>query len=159
MLIDDENVKMSYISGFEFVFLDNENQIEVLYSGMTGREQVLLNGRVVSQSRNYRFMSSHLFSDADADYEIELGLESISSASFACSFRKDSKLIRTYKLKHITKESRMSPAWSYLLSVVVALAISLLDLGFWISLAIAVLAIISISVYLTRGRWEYSIDV
>ena len=157
MLIDDENVKMSYISGFEFVFLDNENQIEVLYSGMTGREQVLLNGRVVSQSRNYRLKSSHDFHDAGTDYKVKMELESISSGSFACSFFKDSNLIRTYKLKRIRGENRFSPVLLFILSIAVALAFSLLDLGIWITLAIVLPIIVGISAFLDRGRWEYSI--
>ena len=52
MLIDDENVKFSYLKGFVFTFRDNGKRIEALYSGITGLEQVLLNGDVVSQSRN-----------------------------------------------------------------------------------------------------------
>lgn len=89
---------VSYRDGYYFPFQQGEHLIEVKASAKSGRESIYVDGKLVSEFRNWGTSSCTSIKVGKETYEIEVKMAKILSGEVHCTLIKDSTHVETQKL-------------------------------------------------------------
>ena len=90
------NFKCSLLQGFRFKFTVDGKDIFLLVSAWNGKEKVIYNSEIISQSQSYNLRSSHSFLIDDISYKIILITESLLKGKWQCHLLKEERKIQSY---------------------------------------------------------------
>jgi hypothetical protein len=79
----------SGLRGYWFIFHEDGHTFAHWAGPVTGKEEVYLDGQLVSESRKFSLKSSHTIQTAQALYSMSLRSPSISSAAVECTLSKN----------------------------------------------------------------------
>ncbi|WP_111979452.1 hypothetical protein [Algibacillus agarilyticus] len=101
----NDKVEFSVKNGMSFTFNDEGNVVVYKANSLSGKESVIVNDQVVSESKNYKKHSTHQFEYNEKNYTIELIVNSLIKGDVTCNFSVENKLITAYKLNYIKKKT------------------------------------------------------
>ena len=116
---------ISLIKGANFVFIDDDNEINFRVYPYSGKEEVYFNGQLVSFEKSYGFNSYHEFHMNGNSYELQAATK-ITKIFFRCVLKKGGVL-------HSSKNVIFKPKWTFLrvlLGVFIILFLSYIDFTF-----------------------------
>ena len=91
--------------GYKFYFQDGDNQIACFGSYFTGKEEVFVNDELVSDKRNQKIASGHLFKHGKDDFEVRFEMRNILSGRLECSLYKNGQFIKSYQKSSLLNNS------------------------------------------------------
>ncbi|WP_113906643.1 hypothetical protein [Aliidiomarina celeris] len=68
---NEKNIKLS---ACEVYFEHQGRTIKLWFSSFSGKEEIYINGELVSHSRSWRFKNTHRFTYEGTNYEVEVGV-------------------------------------------------------------------------------------
>jgi len=80
-------------NGICFEFEDGDNTIKLVASGSSGRENVYVNDVEVSQTRNIKFTSRHIFENNGNKYDLTINVTHLFRGGLEVTLLKDNMLI------------------------------------------------------------------
>ena len=89
---------VSYRDGYYFSFQQNEHLIEVKASAKSGKERIFVDGKLVSEIRNWGTSSCTEIKVGRDKYEVEVTMAKILSGEVHCTLIKDNTHVETQKL-------------------------------------------------------------
>lgn len=149
-----ETSTASGIRGYWFVFHEDGHTFAHWAGPVTGKEEVYLDGQLVSESRKFSLTSSHTVQTAQALYSLSLRSLSVSSAAVECTLSKNNTPLARSVARY---ESNVPKAVRFALIATVAGALYVqYKLGLPLSLTGAALIAIGATAFtiaVKRGRY------
>ncbi|WP_440055456.1 hypothetical protein ACSLBF_04755 [Pseudoalteromonas sp. T1lg65] len=142
----NEFVEVSFKEGATFIFQVDSNEIVYQCSPFSGKEFVSVNGKLVSESQNYKLKSNHKFMVDGVEYEITFESKDLIKGRNECSLNKEGVLVKLYKLKYIKPPKKPIYHWipPIILGALAGIGIAQRVLPIWLCIAFGVLAFVLI---------------
>jgi len=102
----NKNFEFSFRKGIKFEFNDKNNNIIFICSTFSGKETIIVNGRVILESRSFNRHVEHTFFVDDKNYTIILTSKSLWSSELRCSLKQGHNVIKEYEVKQIKSKSK-----------------------------------------------------
>jgi hypothetical protein len=152
----NDNVDISFREGASFLFEIDDQKITYKCSSVSGKEVVLVNGEIVSQSQNFKLKSNHIFNIESVEYEIEFESKDLLKGNSECSLKKSGSIIKTYKIKYNkpAKPSTIFRIVPLILGVTVGVGISQKFIPVWICVLLGILALLIVFVSTFKSSME-----
>jgi hypothetical protein len=115
------SVDASLLKGVNYYFQDDDNEIRVFISMVSGKEIIHLNGNEVSNKRSLRTKTLHKFTQRKIRYEVEVKVTNILLGHIDCTIIKDGVHVETSQYSYI--KSWKSFAKTFLQTLVVSFTI------------------------------------
>ncbi len=93
-----EDVKISFLNGYWFVFNENDIKITVRASVLLGNESIYVNDKLVSKKRSLKKMSRHVFDIGNMEYQVSFEAE-IMKGRITCALFKNEEMVNKYEIK------------------------------------------------------------
>ncbi len=158
-MIINESVEISVQKGMFFRFKDGD--IEILYkcSSFSGKERVEVNGRLISEAKNFKKHSMHSFTVDGVKYSLQLLAKNLLQGDMECSLNKNGSLFQAYKLKYVksSKSFWIRALPSIICGLFFGIAYGIDVMTLWV-LVITVGISISVIGFWNRGQWECEVD-
>ncbi|RXF06063.1 hypothetical protein [Pseudoalteromonas sp. PS5] len=138
----NESVEVSFKEGATFIFQVDSNEIVYKCSPFSGKEFVSVNGKLVSESQNYKMKSSHKFTIDGVEYEVTFESKDLIKGRNECSLNKEGVLVKLYKLKYIKPPKKPIYYWipPIILGALAGIGIAQGVLPTWLCITFGVLA-------------------
>jgi len=94
--------------GYKFYFQDGDNQIACFGSYFTGKEEVFINDELVSDKRNQKVASAHLFKHGEDDFKVTFEMRNILTGRLECSLYKNGQFIKSYEQSSLLNNPKTS---------------------------------------------------
>jgi hypothetical protein len=156
-VILNDNVEVSLKAGAIFRFQLEDAQIIYKCSPFSGKEEILVNDKIISQSQNFKLNSQHAFSIDNADYELTFESKDLVKGNSECSLKRSGQLLKTYKLKYIKSENKPPLVYriiTLLLCVAIGVGISQKLIPIWVSVVLGILALAIIFITTFKANME-----
>ena len=108
MIEDAPQPQISLFKGLTFSFRDGDQIIVLHASNFTGKEQVTVNGTVVSESRGFSRHTHHVFDVNGHAYRIALQSIDLMKGHIECSLFKSDDLMQRYSVRYHRRPSPRS---------------------------------------------------
>jgi hypothetical protein len=118
-------------NGYWFFFEDDGNKIAMHGSAISGKETIYVNDEVVSETRNYKFKSDHLFEINGVEYNVEFKMKSMLKGELLCSLYRENKLLTTESKAYFQKDNKTILLTSLGAGFLVGLTIAFIFLKFF----------------------------
>lgn len=151
----NENVEVSVNKGMLFKFNFNNKLITYDCSPVSGKEVVMIDGEVVSESKNYKMSTSHEFVLDGQAAKINLSLKGFTKNVTVCEFFVAGELINAYQLTYGTKGN--IPLMAKFITLTVAAmvgwfyAAQVIDT--WLAIAIVLIPSVAIMFKFEQPNW------
>lgn len=152
-MVLNENVEISVQKGMSFRFRDADNEIIYKCSSISEKEKVEVNGRLISEAKNFTTRSNHTFFVDGVEYLIQLVAKSLLKGPYECSLSKNRVVLKTYKLKYIRATRRF---WVRRFSSILGIAVGMAYIANFITLGVVVVIIAIGSLVIgvwNKGHW------
>lgn len=143
--------KIEILKGFTFQFAEEEHNIEVWGSSVSGKEKVFVNGKLVSECRSLKTDSNHNFTIGDNKYSVNFNTVNIYKGPLVCTLLKNGKVYKRQKLlynkvKRFSKQYFINMIKLMILGVFYGILLGYLDLSksyLYISFGVFILIVLS----------------
>ena len=99
-----DNVTFSLFKGIRFHFEDEGREIVAAGAALSGKEEIFVNGKNVSDKRSMKASSTHYFIIGDDRYELEFHTVKILSSELDCILIKNGTHLKTLKFQAIKSQ-------------------------------------------------------
>jgi hypothetical protein len=118
-------------NGYWFFFEDDNNKIAMHGSAISGKETIYVNDEVVSETRNYRFKSEHLFKIKGVKYKVEFKVKNMLKGELVCRLFREDKLLKTETKAYFQKDNKTILITSLATGFITGLVIAFVFLKFY----------------------------
>ncbi len=151
----NKNFEFSFRKGIKFEFNDKDNNIIFIFSTFSGKETIIVNGRVILESRSFKRYIEHVFCVDDKNYTITLTSKNLWSSELMCSLKRGHKVITKYEARQIKSKPKF-----WLRRIIAFLGgyalmhlymTKIISLSFTITLAVGLMLLVA---WVTKNKWE-----
>ena len=119
-----ETSEASIRKGNWFIFPDGEHTIQIWGSNLNGKEQVFLNGQLVSEQRSMKLNSAHTFTTPQGvRYEVLFGSPGLLKGVLTCTVTKNGVPVKTFHTRFVKGNNVTWKRLAFLLLAGVAFAL------------------------------------
>lgn len=151
----NENVEVSIKKGMLFKFYYNNRLITYDCSPVSGKEVVMIDGEVISESKSYKMSSSHEFVLDGKAAKINLSLKGFTKNVTICEFFVAGELINAYQLTYGSKGN--IPLMARIIMLIIAATIGWFYaaqvIDEWLAFAIAIIPSVAIMFKFEKPNW------